>query len=315
MRIARILGVDVESLFGKESETGVFVDGTNLPAGTRVDLVRLDGRWVAHPSDHPDRMGSGFSASDGMLVFTGSGMKAETESTEAVLSENIIVAGCDPALEMLAQTTTQAADRGRCVWIPCGNEAALQHLLQGRAHLAGIHFGGGTGHANLSAVRKLGLDKSCITMRFSNWEQGWMTGGARRFSGIESLADSRLRIANREEGSGCRLELDRMLKKNGIPSTQVRGYDSVARNHADCARRIASGMADIGLGCGPIAEAFGLGFIATSRVAFDLVIRRDQLERPMIRAMCGIIQSGKFLRALSGIPGYEVSGSGRVLIS
>ena len=58
---------------------------------------------------------------------------------------------------------------------------------------------------------------------------------------------------------------------------------------------------------------FGLDFFPTTQVAFDLVISRDQLDKPMARAMCEILQSGKFLRALSCLPGYGTSGSGRIV--
>jgi len=50
-------------------------------------------------------------------------------------------------------------------------------------------------------------------------------------------------------------------------------------------------------------------------VDFDLIVRRDQIDKPIIRAMCESIQSGTFTRKLACVPGYETSGSGRVLIS
>ena len=317
LRIARILDRDVESLFGKGDESDIVVDSARWPEGTRVDLISLDGRWVAHPSDDPDRMGAGFSTSDGFLVRSGPGLAVRTRTGKPALSQNVFVAGCDPAIEMLAQAATHAVRQGRCVWIPCGNAGALQRLKRGEAQVAGIHFGGESEDANLAAIRKLGLHKSCTVLRFSNWEQGWMIGRTAKlkFEGIESLPGTRLRLVNREEGSGCRLELDTMVKKCGVSAGRIKGYDSVARNHAGCARQIAMGFGDVGLGCASMAQTFGLHFIPTTRVAFDLVIRRDQLDNPMVRAMCEILQSGKFLRELACVPGYETSASGRVLIS
>lgn len=317
VRIARFLDMDVESLFGNEGETDIPVGEPQGSAGARVDLIRLDGRWITHPSDDPDRIGAGFPASDGVLVAGSGQTAARTRATPAALAENIFLAGCDPALEMLAQAATQAARRGRCVWIPCGNEAALGRLLRGEAHVAGVHFGGKSDEANLAAVRKLGLDKSCAMLRFSSWEQGWMIAhpAGKSFRGIESLAGSKLRLANREAGSGCRIELDRMARLAGVPVENIKGYDTVTTNHAGCARRIASGYADVGMGCAAMAKTFGLAFTPTVQVAFDLVIRRDQLDRPLVRAICDLIQSGKFLRELACVPGYETSASGRVVIS
>ena len=317
VRIAQTLSIDVESLFAKEVETDIPVSAEGLAEGIRVDLAKIDERWVPYPSDNPDRMGAGFSPSDGIIATVGGRITARTRTALHELSQNVFVAGCDPALEMLAQAATRAARQGRCVWIPCGNAGALQRLKRGEAQMAGIHFGGESADANLTAIRKLGLHKSCTVLRFSNWEQGWMIGRTAKlkFEGIESLPGTRLRLVNREEGSGCRLELDTMVKKSGVSAGRIKGYDSVARNHAGCARQIAMGFGDVGLGCASMAQTFGLHFIPTTRVAFDLVIRRDQLDNPMVRAMCEILQSGKFLRELACVPGYETSASGRVLIS
>ena len=140
-------------------------------------------------------------------------------------------------------------------------------------------------------------------------------GARKKFRGVGSLSGRRLRLVNREAGSGCRIELDRLVEVSGIPTGQILGYDSVATNHAGCARAIASGFADVGLGCGSMARAFGLEFLPTTLVAFDLVIRRDQAGKPIVRAVCERITSGAFLRKLASVPGYEMSGAGRVLIS
>lgn len=315
VRIARMLDMSVESLFGEGGETDIFLGAKSGNPGARVDLAELDGRWITHPSDDPDRIGVGFAASDGVIVPDQ--MSARTRESRALLSDNIFLAGCDPALEILTQEATRMTGRGRCIWIPCGNQAALARLVRGETHVAGVHCGGVDGGGNQEAVRKLGLHKSCVMLRFSSWEQGWMIAQSAKktFQDIESLAGTKLRLANREAGSGCRVELDRLARSAGISHDLIRGYQVEAKSHADCARRIASGFADVGLGCGAMAKIFGLAFTPTVQVAFDLVIRRDQLEKPLVRTICDLVQSGRLLRKLACIPGYETSTSGHVVIS
>jgi len=316
LRITRALGLEMSALWAPEEDPRIFVGADGSDENRRVDVARLDGRWIAHPSDDPDRIGAGFSCSDGILRKAAEGMMLETRAGSSVLAENIFLAGCDPALEMLAQEATRAGRGGRCIWIPCGNEAALRRLADGEAHIAGVHFGNESDEANLAAVRKRGLDATCAMLRFSSWEQGWMIGrrAGEGFRGVESLAGSKLRLANREAGSGCRIALDRMARRAGIPTAVIKGYDSISTNHAGCARRIAAGFADVGMGCAAMAKTFGLAFRPTVQVAFDLVIRRDLLERPLVRTICDLIQSGKFLRELACVPGYETSGSGRMIV-
>lgn len=317
LRIANALGGEVHALFSEEASDAIRVAAGGPGAGARVHVIHLEGRWVAHSSDAPDRMGAGFHSSDGVLVREGGGLRLDTCLPRESLEENLFLAGCDPALGIFAEEVTQLSrQRGRCVWIPCGNGEALRRLIEGETQVAGIHFDGKSDEANLAAIKKSGLEKSCTMLRFSRWEQGWMLGpsAGKSFHGIGSLSGSRLRLANRERGSGCRTALDRMAREEGVPTRKIRGYQSVTTNHAGCARWIASGFADVGLGCAAMARLFALGFVPLEQTTFDLVIRRDHLDKPLVRALCNLLQSGKFLRMLAGIPGYETSSSGQVIL-
>ena len=166
---------------------------------------------------------------------------------------------------------------------------------------------------NMAEVGKVGLANKCTVIRFSRWEQGWMIRGDADFSGAADFAGGRTRLANREKGSACRKHLDRILKEAGISSEDVAGYGTIALNHADCARLIAGGHADVGLGCGSVATVFGLKFIPLEQVAFDLVIRSDQLGRPLLAGLVNLVSARRFAAAMSEIPGYEVSDTGRVI--
>lgn len=317
LRIARALECPIESLFGPRDEpeiVPVHIVG-NLPEeGMRLDLAQLDGRWIAGESDLLAKIGAGLSAADAVLRRTEEGPMAETSLDLSDLAENLFVAGCDPALALLCEAASRHAGKGRCVWIPCGSSVALRRLAAGEVHLAGIHFGEDDG-ANLAGVKRLGLLKSCLVMRFTRWEQGWMVrrGLGESFRGFDDLPGGRIRLANREAGSGCRNQLEEMMTVRGAAADQIAGYDSITVSHSDCARRIASDLADVGLGCESIARVYGLHFIPLSQVAFDLVIRRDQLGKPLLETLIDHLAIGKFVRSISQIPGYETGETGRVL--
>lgn len=317
LRLARALDCPVESLFGAEEAPAVLpvhIVGNTPEEGMRLDLAQLDGRWIAGESDLLAKIGAGLSVSDAVLRKTPDGPAAETSLDLSDLAENLFIAGCDPALALLCEAASRHSGKGRCVWIPCGSSVALRRLAAGEVHLAGIHFGEDD-DANLEGVKRLGLLKSCLIMRFTRWEQGWMVGRnwENAFRGFGDLPGGGIRLANREAGSGCRNHLEEMLKVNGVPAAEIAGYESITVSHSDCARRIATGLADVGLGCESIARVYGLHFIPLSQVAFDLVIRRDQLGKPLLEALIDHLAIGKFVRSISQIPGYETGETGRVL--
>lgn len=309
MRIARALGCAVEDLFGAGESEGqpVILVGSGAREGSRIDLAFLDGRWIAHASDDPDALGAGFPASDGVLESCG------CVATPGLGDANIFIAGCDPALEMLGQMVTSLPLGGRCVWVPCGNGIALDLLERGEVHAAGIHFGGTSGRANLRTLQKRGLLAKVRVIHFSRWTQGWMLrpGLAKSFRGAGDLPNGKIRLLNREPGSGCRIELDSALAAAGLDARDVPGYSDIARNHMAVARRIASRMADAGIGCEAVARTFGLDFLPTTEVSFDLVVRSDQCERPIISALLDLLCSRHFARRLAELPGYASDGTGR----
>lgn len=318
IRIAAALDEPVESLFGTSPAAAsqrlevLWPDDHPPSPGARVDLARIGGHWVASPSDPAARLGPGLGLSDGRLVAAKEGICVETAQPLAELGENILLAGCDPALALVSEVVSKQASRGRCIWQPCGSSTALRRLAEGRVHAAGIHFGGDD-ESNLAEIRRWGLESRCLVVRFSRWEEGWMFRPATRFRGLEDFADPRLRLANRETGSGCRRHLDDLLAEQGLEGSAISGYGSVSFDHADCARRIVRSEADVGLGCEPMARISGLAFAPVREVAFDLAIRTDHLDRPLASALLSLLVDRRFLRRMAEIPGYSLGETGRVV--
>lgn len=315
LRLADVLGMPLEALFREEMDERVpvvLLEPGEAREGMRVDLARINDRWIACATDSPARAEAGIGISDGRLLAAAGAFHVETPHSLAELEENIFVAGCDPALALICELTSQKVAHGRCVWIPCGSSAALDLLARGFVHLAGIHFGRGD-DGNLEQIRLRGLEAQTMVIRFSRWEQGWMFRAKSEFRAAEDLAGGRLRLVNREEGSACRQQLDALLARLGIVPGKIPGYEDVSRNHAESARRIARGDADIGVGCEPMARVAGLEFASLAEVAFDLVVQRAHVKKPLVEAFLHTLTERKFARRMAEIPGYAVEETGRVI--
>ncbi len=311
LKMAAALGSSVEELFATEEDGNVELEVTssreNLPAGTRVNVALISGRWVAHPADTPETISGGFCPADGVLVRAGARHVVASQQPLRELEGNLIIAGCDPALHLLCNAKLDAP--GHSIWVNCGSGISLQHLREGLVHVAGLHYGFDGEDENLRMVKSTIPDEDIFIMRFSSWEQGWLLSPRvpKSFLGVADIANNKLRIANREHGAAVRRWLDEELVAHGIEPSSIAGYQSCHLSHTEAVDSIMADRADLMLGPCVIASVFGLRFIPIGRVAFDLAFRRTLFEHPRMDASIKWLASKRFHQELSTLPGYHVT--------
>src|SRR5205823_4766411 len=103
-------------------------------------------------------------------------------------------------------------------------------------------------------------------------------GNPKAIRSLHDLAHSNMRFVNRQRGSGTRVLLDYELKREGIDTSAVKGYDREEFTHMAVAAAIMSGAADVGLGILAAARALDLEFVPLLRERYDLVIRREHYD-------------------------------------
>lgn len=317
LNLAAELGCSVEELFNpvsKSSTQGLPVQllQPQLAQGTRLDVARVAGRWVAHAADTAASLSSGFSEADAVLVWSEGKAGAVPLRPSLELEHNIAVAGCDPALGLLRGAASAATLPGRCFWVNCGSARALHLLADGWVHAAGLHYAGADADENLRQVRRFDRAGNWQVLRFTRWEQGWMIRPASRvaFHGLADLDNPRLRFVNREPGSGIRHWLDAQLAASGLEPSSIRGYTEERGSHWECARALAENRADVAIGPRAIASVFGLNFIPSLEVAFDLVVPKAYLDHPRLQALLQRVRSRSFQKEVESLPGYRAGDSG-----
>src|SRR5262249_62200576 len=110
-----------------------------------VWLGDVRGRWLVRgiAAEKPAEMG----APAGGLLARSSRRSATVRPLrdEEALRANLLVAGCDPALGLLAGHLLDGASRVRLHWIEAASGPALDALAKGLLHVAGVHlFAGAT---------------------------------------------------------------------------------------------------------------------------------------------------------------------------
>lgn len=317
LRLARALSVTVEELFtlpeeptaASEETRADLLNATASSPGEPVRLCRVGARQVSIPVPAipyflPDADGV-LSSANRVALFT----------QAAPPARQLVMAGCDPALGLLVRLAAQLEDVD-IVPAAASSHLALTWLQQGKVHAAGSHLRDSTsGDFNLPYLRRHFPREDFAVINFARWEEGFVVapGNPRNIRRPEDLARRGQRFVNRETGSGSRALLDRLLKKAGVDTAQVKGYEREERGHLAAAYRVATGDADCCLATASAARAYQLGFVPLEDERYDLVLRRETLELASMVRVLDLLQRAALRRKLETLAGYGTAQTGAVI--
>lgn len=324
IRLARELGTSVEALFGESNgETSTVVDASwegddrrarAAAAQSRVALARVRGKViaVALPAPH-------------LTLAPAAGVLQRARRNRAdvatfllpdEIDSTLLIAGCDPAAAMLVDWLARRQSPIHAVALPCSSQKALRAVVDGRAHVAGVHLRDQkSGEYNLAPIRRALGDGRATVVNFARWELGLATaaGNPLAIRGFDDLKRSGLRIVNREDGSGARAALDQALRELGIDSKRIAGYRFEVGGHLEVAAAIAAGLADAGVTIRLGADAYGLHFNPHREERYDLMIMEQEAESTPIKAMLDALNSRRFAREISQLCAYDTAQMGQIL--
>lgn len=194
-----------------------------------------------------------------------------------------------------------------------GSLDGLIGVRQGLADIAGCHLlDSETGEYNVPFARHLFPDRDVVVVTLAHREQGLIVGEGNRLglTGVADVVERGARFVNRNRGSGTRLWLDSELRRAGIASSAMSGYDRVVDTHSEAARAIAEGSADAAVGISAAAAQFGLQFIPLFRERYDLVMLRDAYESEQVERVIERLHTRAFKRSVSALTGYDTAATG-----
>ncbi|HUY57370.1 MAG TPA: substrate-binding domain-containing protein [Candidatus Micrarchaeaceae archaeon] len=304
LQLARVLGSSVDQIFGSDQAARPVVatslGPTRPPA--RARLAEVWDHWVALPQVGDTAMIAGFTPADGRIA---DGNRAQLWGH----GRSLVVAGCDPALPLLAAPVAATRSGWTVAWWPCSNHDALRLLDQGLVHAAAVHLPVGSGGEGRSG-------RSLARIGFASWREGVLlsrSGRSKRPRTLAGLLERKLRWVNREVGSEARRLLDRELSRLGFPSGELDGYSSHAQGHLQVASAIASGIAEAGIATEPAALLYGLDFLPLSDEDCVLHVARARLDAPELRLLLAALGGPTLGHELASLPGYDPAILGQEL--
>jgi putative molybdopterin biosynthesis protein len=323
LSLARELGETVETLFAdndKQQCARIDVSWSESevePAGSaacKVALGRVAGKIVAVPQP---AVRLWLSPAAGIVDHAGRKRAAvSTYWSQAEIDSTLLIAGCDPAVAILADWLARRRTPVSAVALRCSSSKALSMLAKGSVHVAGIHLRDPkSGEYNLKSVHDAIGRRPSVMINFARWELG-LAVAAHNPLGIRDFADlvrPQIRIVNRETGSGARLALDEALKELGLQGWRIKGYTRELPGHLEIAEAIASAQADAGVTIRVAAEAYGLAFIPLREERYDLVVLEDESSLGPVKAMLEALNSRRFAREINQLCAYDTDQMGKVI--
>ena len=154
-----------------------------------------------------------------------------------------------------------------------------------------------------------------VLVNFCRREQGLIVakGNPKGISSISDLGQAGIKIANRPNGTGTRLLLDRELDKAGLKGSKIEGYQQEFRSHLDVAMEVFSGRVDAALAIKPVANLLGLDFIPLRWERYDLLISKEHFFEQGIQLFLGLLHEPQFRDIAKKLDGYDLSLCGKMV--
>jgi putative molybdopterin biosynthesis protein len=189
----------------------------------------------------------------------------------------------------------------------------LLAVKRGEAHLAGTHLlDERTGEYNKSFIKKLIPDGGVKIIECVKRKQGLILakGNPKKITGVTDLTQEGISFVNRQKGSGTRILMDYLCRKDDIDSSKIYGYEREEFTHTSVAALIAAGSADAGLGIYSAAKMYDLDFMHICDEQFDLLISDKAWKLPIVQKLIEVLKSDEFRKRLDILGGYILENPG-----
>lgn len=233
------------------------------------------------------------------------------------LDEGLVICGQDMILDILTRHLEKQFPQVRFLRQYIGSIDGLMALYRGMANVVTAHlWDSDTNEYNIPYVRRMLPGHEALIINLVYRMEGFYVakGNPKKIKTWSDLARTDLCFVNRERGSGARVLLDEHLKLQGIAHHQVHGYNNEEMSHLAVASKVARGEADVGLGIEKAAlQVDNISFVPLQKERYDLVIRKQDINKPHFKALLSILKSSAFRNEIIGIGSYDLTSMGEVM--
>jgi len=292
----------------------------------RVRMGYVRDKLIASPLSRGSGVVTSFMRADGIVevpqgvegYISGANVSVRLLRSEEVLRKNIVVIGShDPLIDELSDILRQKHEDISLSSAHVGSMGGLLAVRKGEAHLAGTHLlDENSGDYNRSFIKRIIPEGGVRLVECVKRKQGLIlpAGNPKKITGVSDLIKEGIRYVNRQKGSGTRILIDYLCRKEGVDPSLIYGYDREEYTHTSVAALIAAGSADAGLGVYSAANMYGLDFVHICDERYDLLIPDHAWDLPMIRELIEVLKSVELKERLNKLGGYIVCNPGETIM-
>ena len=272
-----------------------------------VGLVETGEGAATSLAAYPMGQGSGsvttFSRADGFatigrheeIVPAGTVVNVQLLGRDLQLADLVVIGSHCIGLDYLLGELERRRIRSK--FLAVGSTGGLDAAKRGECDLAGVHLlDPKTNEYNRPFLtpalelirgygRRQGIVFRCGDPRFE--------GRSAREAIASAAADAGCIMVNRNQGSGTRVLIDRLLA-----GARPRGYAVQPRNHNAVAAAVVQGRADWGMTLDTIARNAGLGFLPVQAEQYDFIVPRARGNRRGVTAFRALLEQSSTREAL-----------------
>jgi putative molybdopterin biosynthesis protein len=291
------LAVKINSEIGRTEYLLVGLVETSDDDGSRTSLT-------AYPMGQGSGSVTTFSRADGFatidrheeIVQAGAIVDVQLLGRDLQLADLVVIGSHCIGLDYLLGQLQEQGIRSK--FLAVGSTAGLDAARRGECDLAGIHLLDPKTNQYNRPFLTTGLD---LIAGYGRAQGVVFRRGDQRFEGREARgaiadvrADPTCLMVNRNQGSGTRALIDRLLE-----GARPAGYAVQPRNHNAVAAAVAQGRADWGLTLDVIASRAGLGFLPVQEEQYDFVVPRSRANRAGVQAFKALLQKPQVRESLA----------------
>jgi putative molybdopterin biosynthesis protein len=269
-----------------------------------VGLVETPNEGLAA---YPMGQGSGsvttFSRADGFatigrheeIVEAGTIVNIQLLGRDLQLADLVVIGSHCIALDYLLGELQRNGVRSK--FLAVGSTAGLDAAKRGECDVAGVHL---LDPKSNEYNRPFLTPALQLVTGYGRLQGIVFRHGDARFEGRSAqdavaiaIGDPSCVMVNRNQGSGTRVLIDRML--GGV---KPHGYAVQPRNHNAVAAAVVQGRADWGMTLDTVARNAGLGFLPVQEEQYDFILPRSRANRPGAIAFVNLLQQPSTREAL-----------------
>ena len=301
------------------------VSGLKYQEYVRARMGYVGNSLKASPLPRGSGVVSSFMKADGIVEVpqgtegytAGEEIRVRLLTDKQRLKNTLVVIGShDPLLDELADLIHRNDRRLFLSSAHVGSMGGIMAVRRGEAHAAGIHLlDTETGEYNRTYIKKYFPHGGVYLIRCVGRQQGLMLqkGNPHNIRTFYEITKDGVRYVNRQKGSGTRVLMDYLCKKQGVDPDRIYGYEREEMTHNSVAVQIAGNSADAGMGIYSTAKLYDLDFLPICVEEYDLLIPEKVWNTDLVRQLIQTLKSEEFRERISAMGGYTLECPGEII--